>query len=207
MTSDTLETLETRAWLVDLDGTLYHHPPVKRRMAVSLLLRNPGAVQLLRRFRKEHEGLRDRPPPEGTSPYDEQITRTSTATGATPERVREIVEDWMLERPGRIIRNYRRDSLIEEIAAFRASGGKTALVSDYPASKKLAALAIADLFDVVVANGEAGGPLRLKPDPAGYLLAAQRLGIAAARCLVIGDREDADGAAAEAAGMQFRLVS
>ena len=147
MTSDTLETLETRAWLVDLDGTLYHHPPVKRRMAVSLLLRNPGAVQLLRRFRKEHEGLRDRPPPEGTSPYDEQITRTSTATGATPERVREIVEDWMLERPGRIIRNYRRDSLIEEIAAFRASGGKTALVSDYPASKKLAALAIADLFD------------------------------------------------------------
>lgn len=206
MTSDTLETLETLAWLVDLDGTLYRHPPVKRRMALCLLLRNPGAVPLLRRFRKEHEGLRDRPPSEGISPYDEQIARTAAATGMTTERVREIVEDWMLERPGRIIRNYRHDRLIEEIAAFRARGGKTALVSDYPASKKLAALAVADLFDVVVANGEAGGPLRLKPDPAGYLLAAQRLGIAAAHCLVIGDREDADGAAAEAAGMQFRLV-
>ena len=199
-------SVEIRAWLLDLDGTLYRHPPVKRRMAIKLVFQNPGAIPLLRRFRKEHEGLRDRPPPDGTAPYDEQIARTAKATGAMPERVREVVEDWMLERPGRIIRAYRREALVEEVAGFRASGGKTALVSDYPASKKLTALGIAELFDVVVANGEAGGPHRLKPDPAGYLIAAQRLDVAPKHCLVIGDREDADGAAAEVAGMQFRHV-
>ena len=193
-----------QAWLVDLDGTLYRHGPVKLRMAFALLLGNPRAVPLLRRFRKEHEGLRDRPPPDGVTPYDEQIARTATATGVAAARVREIVEDWMLQRPGRLIRSHRRDALIEELVAFRAGGGKTGLVSDYPASAKLAALEVADLFDVVVANGEDGGPQRLKPDPSGYLLAAQRLGVAPKHCLVIGDRADADGAAAKSAGMRFR---
>jgi HAD superfamily hydrolase (TIGR01549 family) len=46
----------------------------------------------------------------------------------------------------------------------------------------------------------------LKPWPDGYLLAAERLGVAAAECLVIGDREDADGLAASRAGMAFRRV-
>ena len=63
-----------------------------------------------------------------------------------------------------------------------------------------------DLFDVVVANGEEGGAPRLKPWPDGYQSAAERLGIAPERCLVVGDRQDADGAAAELAGMEFRLV-
>ncbi|HMJ15422.1 MAG TPA: HAD-IA family hydrolase, partial [Polyangiaceae bacterium] len=64
----------------------------------------------------------------------------------------------------------------------------------------------ATLFDTVVASGEPDGPRRLKPHPDGYLAAAQRLGVPAERCLVIGDRQDADGAAATAAGMQFRWV-
>ena len=64
----------------------------------------------------------------------------------------------------------------------------------------------ADLFEVVVANGEAGGPRWLKPDPDGYLSAAGRLGVAPERCLVLGDRADADGEAARRAGMTFRHV-
>ncbi|HEV8245640.1 MAG TPA: HAD family hydrolase, partial [Polyangiaceae bacterium] len=79
-------------------------------------------------------------------------------------------------------------------------------VSDYPAQRKLAALGTPELFDVVVASGEPGGPRRLKPHPEGFLRAAEALGVAPARCLVIGDREDADGLAARAAGMGFRLM-
>jgi HAD superfamily hydrolase (TIGR01509 family) len=112
----------------------------------------------------------------------------------------------MHERPGKYLRQFQRTALIAEIREFRAQGGKTALVSDYPASLKLEALGAADLFDAVVASGEVGGPSKLKPDPEGYLLAASRLGVSPARCLVIGDREDADGAAAVAAHMEFRLV-
>jgi HAD superfamily hydrolase (TIGR01509 family) len=46
----------------------------------------------------------------------------------------------------------------------------------------------------------------LKPDPEGYLLAARTLGVEPAQCLVIGDRLDADGAAAQAAGMAFQHI-
>jgi phosphoglycolate phosphatase/putative hydrolase of the HAD superfamily len=101
---------------------------------------------------------------------------------------------------------FRREALLSEIKAFRDEGGRTALVSDYPAQVKLSALDVATLFDRVIANGESGGPKRLKPSPDGLLLAAASLKAEPKRCLVIGDRLDADGAAANAAGMEFRLI-
>jgi beta-phosphoglucomutase-like phosphatase (HAD superfamily) len=111
----------------------------------------------------------------------------------------------MIRRPGKWIRMFRRRALFREIAAFREAGGRTALVSDYPATEKLGALGHPDLFDVVIASGEPGGPRRLKPAPDGLLAAAELLGVAAPRCLVLGDR-DVDRAAADAASMAFRLV-
>ena len=48
--------------------------------------------------------------------------------------------------------------------------------------------------------------LELKPHPEGYLSAAERLGVAPSACLVIGDRDDADGAAARAAGMAVHII-
>ncbi len=80
-------------------------------------------------------------------------------------------------------------------------------MSDYPARRKLEASGVAELFEQVVANGEQGGPGRLKPWPDGYLLAAEQLGVAPGECLVIGDRADADGEAARRAGMAFRRIA
>ncbi len=200
-----------RAWLCDLDGTLYRARPVKLRMAVEVLLFGLGAQQVLRTFRHTHEALREeiRVTPTKTfspSPFEEQVRRTALATGKSESEVRSIVGDWMIERPGRFLVRAVRSELLSEIRAFRAAGGKTAVVSDYPAKQKLAALGILDLFDVIVASGETEGLGRLKPSPDGYRLAAERLGVPAGECLVLGDREDADGDAARALGMQFRLI-
>jgi HAD superfamily hydrolase (TIGR01549 family) len=193
------------AWLVDLDGTLYHALPVKAAMAAELLLGGLPAVGTLRAFRRQHEELRDHLA-AGADPYRVQLERTAAELGRDVDGVSSTVTEWMHARPGKWIRLFRRKALLDEIAAFRARGGKVALVSDYPARKKVEALGRADLFDAVVASGEPGGPKQLKPDPEGYLLAAKALGVAPSRCLVIGDREDADGAAARAAGMAFRNV-
>ncbi|MBI4950527.1 MAG: HAD-IA family hydrolase [Myxococcales bacterium] len=191
------------AWLVDLDGTLYHPLPVKLAMAAELALTGWGAVAVVRRFRKEHEAVRD----EGArDPFRAQLERTAAALGRDLARVESVIDAWMHARPGKYVRWFRRRPLLAAIAAFRTAGGRTALVSDYPARKKLAALGAEALFDAVVAAGEPGGPERLKPDPDGYLRAAERLGVPAGRCLVLGDRDDADGAAARAAGMDFRRV-
>jgi FMN phosphatase YigB (HAD superfamily) len=194
------------AWLVDLDGTLYMGRWVKLAMAAELALGGWGAVGVLRRFRKEHELMRDEIDYDVASPFQLQIERTARARGVEPAEVERIVRLWMVEKPLVWVRRSKRAELLHEIAAFHDGGGKTALVSDYPARQKLAALGASALFDVVVASGEEGGPPRLKPHPGGYLEAARRLGVAPERCLVIGDRDDADGAAARAAGMDFRKV-
>lgn len=195
---------EHEAWLVDLDGTLYAQTPVRLAMAAELSLLGWSALRTLQRFRQEQEALRALEL-EG-DPFRLQLERTAAALGASPESVEALVQAWMIERPGKWLSLFRRRALLEEIRAFRAAGGRTALVSDYPARRKLAALGAEPLFDVVVASGEPAGPLRLKPHPSGVLRAADALGVEPGRCLVIGDRADADGAAARAAGMAFRQV-
>lgn len=195
-----------RAWLVDLDGTLYRLFPVQVAMGITVLARAPHQWVALRAFRRQHERLRAEGAAHAPFPWHVQLERTAAELGTTVPKLEACVRTWMLHRPGPFLRLARRKALLGEIAAFRARGGRTALVSDYPARAKLEALGAHNLFDEVVANGEPGGPARLKPAPDGYLLAAGRLGVQAAECLVLGDRPDADGEAARRAGMDFRHV-
>ncbi|HTO08950.1 MAG TPA: HAD family hydrolase [Myxococcota bacterium] len=197
---------DARAWLVDLDGTLYHAAPVKAAMALELVAAGLRVAPLLRRFRAEHERVRALDG-AGSDPFARQLAGAALALGVEPATLLGVVDDWMFRRPGKWLRAARRRSFLAELAAFRAAGGRTALVSDYPARQKLTALGVGALFETVVASGEPGGPRRLKPSPEGVLAAAARLGVRPAECLVIGDREDADGEAARRAGMRFRRIS
>jgi HAD superfamily hydrolase (TIGR01549 family) len=198
--------VSARAWLVDLDGTLYDPRPLKVLMAVELLLLGTTKVRAIRAFRAEHERLREEEVETESGPFRLQLERAAARLGRSPEDLEGVVREWMVRRPGRWLPRLRNRSLLAEIAAHREAGGRAALVSDYPALEKLRALGAEALFEVVVASGEPGGPRRLKPCPDGYLAAAERLGVAPADCLVIGDRDDADGEAARRAGMAFRLV-
>ena len=181
-------------------------------MAAELLLFGRSAIKTLRQFRHEHEAMREEQnagralATAHASPFAGQLARTAETLGKPAADVESVVRSWMVERPGKWIRRFARKTLLAELRVFKAQGGRTALVSDYPAERKLDALGVRNLFDVVVANGEAHGPRRLKPDPEGYLRAAEMLKVDPARCLVIGDRDDADGEAARAAKMSFRLV-
>lgn len=197
---------EHDAWLVDLDGTLYSARPVRAAMSLELALAGWRAVGTLRRFRKEHERLRMTPDALPDSPYRVQLQQTARALGIDVPRVERHVQEWMFERPAKWLRRFRRSALIAELSAFRESGGRLALVSDYPARHKLEALGCVKLFEAIVASGEASGPRFLKPHPEGMLRAAEQLGVSPSRCLVLGDRPDADGEAARRAGMAFRRV-
>lgn len=204
---------EHRAWLVDFDGTLYRAKPVQLLMALELALFGWAALPVLRRFRKSHEQLRrgelDSHPARNPalSPFEQQLAITSADLNRREPAVRAVIEHWMMERPRRWIRLFRRKPLLAELQRFRANGGKLALVSDYPLRIKMQAVTGELTFDAVVASGEPGGPTRLKPAPDGYLSAAALLDVAPSDCLVIGDRRDADGGAANAAGMAFRYIT
>jgi HAD superfamily hydrolase (TIGR01549 family) len=177
-------------------------------MAAQLALRGRSAIPTLRAFRRELERVRlDDSNGGHVDPFRSQLLRTAQRTGKDVASVEATVLEWMFHRPGPWLHLFRRRSLIHEIVTFRHGGGRTALVSDYPAKAKLQALGADHLFDILIASGEPGGPPRLKPAPDGYLLAACRLGVDPAHCLVIGDRLDTDGEAARRAGMAFRKVS
>jgi FMN phosphatase YigB (HAD superfamily) len=193
------------AWLLDLDGTLYHALPLRSFMLAELATAGPRSLAVLRRFRKEHEWLREHQAAPLTNPFQTQLERTAEALGLPLEQVSGEVERWMFERPQRWLPLCRRTRLLQAAARFKAAGGKLAVVSDYPARRKLAALGWGALPDCVVAVGEPGGPRWLKPHPEGYRNAAERLGVPPSHCVVIGDRDDADGAAARAGGMLFEL--
>lgn len=175
-------------------------------MALELALGGWAALSCLRAFRGEHERLRREPPEPPGDSYHTQIKRTAVRLGRTDEEVRRLIEQWMIIRPCRWLPLLRRRGLLQEISDFRGRGGKTAVVSDYPARAKLEAMQITHLFDVVIASGECAEPLRLKPRPDGYLRAADMLHVWPKNCLVIGDRADADGEAARQAGMTYRHV-
>jgi FMN phosphatase YigB (HAD superfamily) len=191
-----------RAWLIDLDGTLYRSRPVKLAMAAELLTGGPKVWRVVREFRRQHELLRAASPSDGNQ-FSLQIRETASSLEIAEEDVQRVIQEWMFERPGRWLQRFQRTELLSAIHEFRADGGLTALVSDYPATTKLRAMGIAELFDVVVANGEPDGAARLKPAPDGYLKAAARLSVDPGECLVIGDRFDADGMAACYAGIDF----
>lgn len=195
-----------KAWLVDLDGTLYSPGPLKLLMGLELLVLGTRHLPKIRVFREEHERLREEQVDCQGDPFGVQLERAASRLNCSPAELETVIRDWMVRRPCKWLHRFRKQAMLAEIEAFRRAGGRCALVSDYPARAKLKALGAEHLFEEVVANGEPGGPPQLKPNPAGYLEAARRLGVEPRDCLVIGDREDADGQAARAADMAFRLV-
>lgn len=206
-----MTTPEAKAWLIDLDGTLYPAKPLKFAMAAELALLGAPSIRVLDIFRSHHELVRhdllsDPNLEFHPSAFHEQVRRAATQAGVSEEHVHAKVVEWMVERPGKWMRLFRRKSLLLRIEEFRARGGRTALVSDYPASVKLERMGVRPLFDTVVASGEHPELRRLKPAPDAFLLAARDLGVEPHDCLILGDRDDADGEAARTARMSFELI-
>jgi HAD superfamily hydrolase (TIGR01509 family) len=119
-----------------------------------------------------------------------------------PDRLRDLAAE-----KEQLFRDAARGNLIalpgviDLLAALEAGGVPKAIVTSTPRANLdlvLESLALDGRFEALVAEEDAG---RGKPDPEGFLVAAQRLDVPAARCVVI---EDAPAGlqAAKAAGMR-----
>ena len=107
---------EFDAWLLDLDGTLYRARWVKLLMAAELALSGWSAVGPLRRFRHEHEIIRE----QGATgdPFRLQLARTAEALAMEQDELFELVQRWMIERPGRWLARFKRGELFEQILSL-----------------------------------------------------------------------------------------
>ena len=109
-----LARADCAAILVDFDGTLYRHNPVRLLMIVELLLFGVGSVRVLRAFRREQERLRLLPvgvtsdPDAECSPFQLQVASAAAETGMRPEEMQALVDEWMFRRPERWLRRFVR---------------------------------------------------------------------------------------------------
>lgn len=203
------EPLAFDAILLDVDGTLYEQRPVRQRMALRLLaaalhspIKTRREIRVLRAFRESLEQIRHQPRQEGRTDSDLQLQLAAERSGVQTLQVREIVEDWMFQRPLALLGGFPMKGLHRFLRGAMQAGLPIGAYSEYPCDQKLEALGVRDCFRVTISSWdrEVG---RFKPDPKGFLVAARQLGCSPERILMIGDRDDADGAGAQAAGMPF----
>lgn len=97
------------------------------------------------------------------------------------------------------------DSVVTLMRDLRAAGKKVAIYSDYErAVDKLHAIGeTEEIADIIVSSPTLGG---IKPSKKAISNLVKRLGVEPTRCLVLGDKNKADGGAARAIGAQFYLV-
>jgi beta-phosphoglucomutase family hydrolase len=92
---------------------------------------------------------------------------------------------------------------VDLLHRLQQKGRKIAIVSSTPRENVrvvLCSLGLEDVFEVVVAEEDAP---KGKPDPQGFLLAAEKLGVEAGKCMVI---EDAPGGVEAAKRARMRCI-
>jgi HAD superfamily hydrolase (TIGR01509 family) len=189
--------------IFDIDGTLFDHLALRRPMMARLLasvltLRmSPRDLRALQLFRKERDRLAFQ---EADNVGRRQYEVVAEKLGRSAAEIEAIADRWMCREPLVLVPRYAFPGAGDLIQALRRRGLRLGVFSDYPADGKLRALGL----EVEVARDAAqAGIGRLKPHPEGFLHVARALGVEPARCLIIGDRDDRDGAAAQRGGFPF----
>ena len=189
----------------DVDGTLYS----QRRLRLAMLQEMAGEVLRSRsirfvQFLKSYRHLRELAGSAFADNFEQGIVaRTAAANRCSEERVREVVLEWIHERPLKHLPACRYAGVSALFAGLKASGKSIGIFSDYPAKAKLAALELK--ADHIVCAGDEGVP-RLKPDPGGLKKLITDAG-ALPTTLFIGDRIERDGEAARAVGVRVLIRS
>ena len=196
-------TNQIRLVVFDLDGTLYH----KRGMVRRMMCAAPFDWRRMLAERKTRQFLRGRYLQDMANFYHTYFYTMASFCSQTPEQLRLWYEEKYMPLMVSVIRKYYKP--VEWLAAFvsdcRSLGVKLVVLSDYGHThEKLEALGVdANLFDWVVSAPELGG---LKPAPELLIQVAERMGMNATECLVVGDREDTDVQLAKSVGAHFFLV-
>lgn len=197
-------TMKIKAVIFDLDGTLYD----KTGLTPLIVLHSIRHIRLLwceRRVRKEMAGIcygdKDRT-------YNEFFRRIALMSGKSQDVIREWYQNQYLPLQAQLLQKHfkAREWVLPTLDKLRQKGLLLACYSDYGfISGKLEALGIpVEKFDLIIDAPSAGG---FKPCRKSLETVAALLGVRPDEALVIGDREDTDGAGARAANMQCMIVN
>jgi FMN phosphatase YigB (HAD superfamily) len=191
---------EIHALIFDLDGTLYDTRGFARR----LVLARPQEGFLMLAERRIRKGLAGADYDSAGAYYGEFFSRMSRAAGRSAEGLRNWYFDRYIPLMCGILKNYYRPRPgTAELFEWLAVGGfPFAVYSDYPrTAERLSALGLDPVLGAKLYGPEDFGAQ--KPAARPFLSIARDLGVPPDCTLVVGDRDDTDGAGAAAAGMAY----
>ncbi len=184
----------------DVDGTLYNQRKLRLCMAGEMIadaLATGGLTNLrvLRAYRSLRETIGEQ---EIDDFQDSLMARTVERTGQPSERIEAIVAEWIQCRPLAYIESCRYNGLVELFAGLRRRKKAIGIFSDYPADEKLQRMKLS--ADYILSANDVGVGI-LKPNPRGLQMLMERAGVSPEETVLIGDRPDRDGLAAQRAGV------
>ncbi|MDH5740797.1 MAG: HAD family hydrolase [Nitrospira sp.] len=184
----------------DVDGTLYRQDILRRRMLQQLLLHAIARADLKPlRILSSYRQIRESLAVAETERFEPiLVAETAREVGCAPCDVDEVVSEWIHRRPLRLLAPCRYPFLPELFRAIKRKRKIIGILSDYPAKEKMQAMELEADY-IVTAHDEAVGIL--KPHPRGLEVLMTIAGVLPSRTVLIGDRHDRDGAAAQRAGV------
>lgn len=201
-------------FIFDLDGTLYYQKPFRIKMLCTLIkymLMHPASVRdvfMIKKYRevREHweECERAVSLKDGLSLDERQYAYVAGEKGVKPEQVKHAVEFFMLELPLSVLPPYRDEVLFDLLERLKENKKTIVIYSDYPVEDKLACLGIR--ADACYTSGDERIGC-MKPDPKGIRIILSELGCDSTNAVMIGDRYEKDGLAAEGNSVDYMIVS
>ncbi|MCR5421463.1 MAG: HAD family hydrolase [Lachnospiraceae bacterium] len=208
-----------KALVFDLDGTLYYQKKLRIKMAWmigSYYLCHFWRIKELFIIKKFREVREDWDKEDKYKSYktisgsgaekgleERQYLCVADLMGTVPERVKNLVETWIYEKPLKLIYITRDRELISFIKERRKKGQKIIVFSDYPIEDKLKVLELG--VDGMYASTD-DRIKELKPSPKGLFLIMEDHKLDSSDILMIGDRMSRDGEAAINANCDYIIL-
>lgn len=199
-----------QAVLFDVDGTLYNQTKLRYIMSFKILfnaITSPTTakrtINVIKCYRIAQEILREKKI-YSTENGEGQLKLTSQLSKTDESEVRKIVKKWFEEIPLKVIPDCKKNNLEKTFEWIYDNGFKIGLYSDYDSIEKARVLNIDKYISVYVSSSDSSVGV-FKPDPKGFLVASEKLGVAPENVMYVGDRFDVDLKGANAAGMKTAL--
>lgn len=187
--------------IFDMDGTLYFQRGMQLRMAFRLIrhvIAVRGGLRDLRiilNYRKLREKW------DSSNSVDEAKLYSAVADdmGLNASRVRDVIREWMFEKPMDVVAECRDEVLIKTIRRLICDGKKVCIYSDYPTEDKCRAVGLGDDIPQYYCGKDEIRTLKPNPSALFYIM-NDYPDVIKSKVIMVGDRADRDGAVADNAG-------
>ena len=192
--------------IFDVDGTLYNQKLLRLYMMFELLKHTCIQPDLsIFPIIKNYRLIREQVGEEELFDFEQHlIQKTSDVTGCSKEKINTTIDDWIENKPLKYLMRCKYKGLNALFSALKRKGKLIGILSDYRADEKMRALNLN--ADFIVHAGDKSVNV-LKPHPQGLFFLINKAGVSTANTILIGDRNDRDGEAANRAGVKCLIRS